>query len=168
MDQQEHWNKQKSRDNSNKLLALIKKKPMSFNALKSELGCTAATLSHHLKILKGDEGGTPLIRKVINEKGKPVYEPIPERSNAIASEIGRYEAIQFIDSLKNPLYSHEPIDNYKTYSIFLEKFNDNDRKISIKTLENMKHLSFALNLLSKGYGLKKGEKGVLIITMIGE
>lgn len=130
MNQNEHWNKQESKENTNKLLELIKTaKRISVKEMRQKLKWSPTTVNAHLHTLK--DGNKPLIRKIIDENGKQVYEINPENINFTDAQLGKFNAFRFIENfMKDPdngiaVDGKEPEWIRKAYT-WIDETNPND------------------------------------------
>jgi hypothetical protein len=123
------------------------------------------TLTEYIKILE--------IERKIESFSKPEdrrntwYRIKPENSPLVNADIGKYEIIQFIDSLKNPIYGYEQQGNVSA-SIFAVKPTVKDRTEAEKSLKT--EVLPVILAEFEGYEeqLKKGEKLVFVVTLEGK
>ena len=98
------WNRD---DNMDKLLLLLKeKKELTFKKLKEGLGVSDPTLTEYVKLLEQ--------QKKIEHFDKPTdrrsqwYRIKEGKENEVKSQVGKYEAINFLRSIQNPVYHYRP------------------------------------------------------------
>ena len=94
----------------NKLLALLKtKKEMTFQQLKEALGVSDPTLAEYIKTLENQKRIENFLKSP--DRRHRWYKIKLESAEEVDAQIGRYEAIKFIEGIQNPLYIYKPSPN---------------------------------------------------------
>jgi len=101
-----HWKKEEAERNENKILRLLSHKDMRFKDLSKEFD-SPTTLTGHLKRLVNKK----IISRYWNEDRKANYYRItPQSMIQVKTQLGKYEVIDFIESIPNPIYIFEEKD----------------------------------------------------------
>ncbi len=103
----EHYKKKLERDNINRLLSYMTEKgSVSFTEGKSFLNVSSVTMASYLTQLLGEHKIEHYyeIQKE-QKKKKEKYRIKKESFEKVNSQVGRHEAIRFIEGILNPVYS---------------------------------------------------------------
>jgi DNA-binding MarR family transcriptional regulator len=158
-----YWKKDEFNENEKKLIDLLSSKPMRNKDLLSKLKWSPSTLTKHLRTLENEKGIIRLVIDAKNHKNR-FYEITPESKDNVNTEIGMYNAIQFIKNLSIPLYGYLKQGNVSV-SIFAEKPTVKNRKIALDEL-NKETLPYMVSLFEgSDEEMKKGEKLVFVVTI---
>ena len=91
-------------DNLNKLLLLLKQhEELTNRDLKEKMGVSDPTLAEYIKTLE-KKGRIEHFFKT-HDRRKRWYRIKPENRQKVEAQLGKYEAIRFIGSISNPVYT---------------------------------------------------------------
>lgn len=112
----EHYKKKQKRDKISELLRFMKEHNfVTFSETKAFLNVSNVTLSEYLRQLLDDE---KIIRCYLKQEGqkkrKKGYQLRTESLPSINSQIGKYEAIKFIEEMAEPIYSYSEGKDHRT------------------------------------------------------
>jgi DNA-binding Lrp family transcriptional regulator len=147
-----------------KLRQLLKDGPLSWGELKEKTQWSLSVLKDRIDIME-NRGEISTTTGKRNGRRKTLYGLANlERSKA---ESGKYKAVQFIQSLSNPVYDVEETDDKKkSVSAFISSVPDDLREKAQENVEKIaKHA--AKTLFFSGKGLKQGQKIAVIFTVKG-
>jgi DNA-binding Lrp family transcriptional regulator len=162
-------NSKTKQENLDKLLAFLQKnKEASFANLQKELGVSNPTLTEYIKELENIE--KPKIEhfdKPEKDRRHTWYRIKSKSSSLVAAQVGKYEAIQFINSLVEPIYGYDKQENVSV-SFFAVKPTVKDRNKAEREMkeELLKPVLEGVKIMSN-YALK-GEKLVFVVTVEGQ
>ena len=161
------WAKQEKRDNLNKILDLLKKNELIFKDLNKVIRVSKPTLSGYIKTLE--------LQSMIEHFDKPEdrrnqwYRIKLGNEKKVESELGKYEAINFIKEIHNPIYVDKK-ETGITGAVFLSEPSDpKDQKmykdISKKALDPIPHVSLLKIIANVRRGLKPGTKMAIVLMI---
>jgi hypothetical protein len=160
-----NWKTRENRKtNLNKLRKIIKEAgEIAYPDILEKMKPTSeVTIADYLKELYNNEE-IESFKKKNEDMRRTFYKP----KEKVDAQIGRYEAIQFIESLQNPLYAKVPIDGI-TISAFAEfseaKNEKSERDFRGEVVADT--CTFASSLTKMKLG--KGEKIALVVTIEGK
>jgi DNA-binding Lrp family transcriptional regulator len=118
----EHHKKKDERENTLKLLTLLKKHgSLSFSQMRSMLDISSPTLSIHLKKLE-DGKAIEQFRLRSADGLHQGYRIRKESAAKVEADIGKFEAVRFIEGIVNPIYIYEPSpDQRKAIAVFMSR-----------------------------------------------
>jgi len=109
-------------DNLNKLLSLLKQHgELSFGDLKQKVGVSEPTLTQYIKISEEQEKIEAFFK--LEDRRKRWYRIKAENREKVEAQLGKYEAIGFIERINDPIFEEREIEKgpYKALiSIFGE------------------------------------------------
>jgi DNA-binding transcriptional ArsR family regulator len=161
-----HWKKEEALRNETRILKLLESNDMRFTELQKNLSdMSPTTLTQHLKKLLERK----LISRYWNEDKKANYYRVdPKSKGQVTGLLGRTKAIQFLKTIRNPMYVYEEEGNLKVAA-----FSTIPANISRKKYENENKAilsKLALRLLKILFRVKtpaKGNKIALVLMIEG-
>ena len=152
------WNK---KDNLNKLLSLLKKhKVLSFKQLRLKLRVSEPTLAEYIKALEQDQQIEHFYKH--KDRRYRYYRIRPENQEKVDSRIRRYEAINFIASMPNPVFVQKG-DNYRSIAGFTWDPTKSDKQLKEMLEKSLQ--SIALRFLPKAL---PNQKTAIVIMIAGD
>ena len=159
----EHYKKRIERENLNKLLSLLKQyENMQFRELKKELGVSSPTLSAYFRKLRNQiecfrfEGEDRRIKR---------YRIRPENKKEVETQLAKYEAINFIERMSNPIYIYDKSeDESRAMALFSSVPPRENREAWEKEVKKQTRLGLLLKFFPR---LKKECDMALVITVRG-
>jgi hypothetical protein len=153
------------KDNLSKLLSLLEKhKELTFGGLKEGLSVSEPTLTGYIKTLEDEEEKIEHFFKPGDRKHK-WYRVKPQNRQLVEAQLGKYEAITFIESLSKPIYVYEPMPNRKGAVAAFANIPGKSRQVVEMILRGAAR-GYA-PILAKTTRLSKGEKMALVIMVSG-
>lgn len=132
----EHYKKKSERENINKLLSLLKNHgKLRFYDLKEKLRVSSPTLSQYLKELEGD-GKIETFHVKGEDRRIRWYRIKPENRKNVETQLGKYEAIRFIEGISNPIYSYVE-DGEKAIAVFMSGIDQRVERLAQKMADQM-------------------------------
>ncbi len=124
----EHYKKKQECDNINRLLSYIKEKgSVSFTEGKAFLNVSSVTMSSYLKkLLEEKKIEHYYVLEPGKKRRKERYRIKPENQDKVNAQIGKYEAIKFIEGISNHIYVYREKDG-KAIAAFISQI---DKEIS--------------------------------------
>lgn len=152
------WNK---KDNLDKLLFLLKKhKVLSNKQLRLKMKVSDPTLAEYVRVLEADQQIEHFFKH--NDRRFRYYRIKPENQEKVESRIRRYEAINFIASMPNPVFVQKG-DSSKSIAGFTHDPTKSDKQL--KRLLESALSSFAFKFLPKA---EPNQKTAIVIMIAGE
>jgi DNA-binding Lrp family transcriptional regulator len=153
------------KDNLTKLLFLLEKhKELTFGVLKEELRVSEPTLTEYIKTLEDKEKKIEHFFKLGDRKHK-WYRIKPQNRQLVEAQLGKYEAITFIENLSKPIYVYEPMPNRKGAVAAFANIPSKPRQVVETILRGT--VKGSTPILAKVSKLSKGEEIALVIMMSG-
>lgn len=134
----EHYKKKAKRDKLSELLGLLKQHgKLRSSALEEKLGVSSPTLSAYLRELKRENKIEDLTVK--NEDGRfKWYRIKPESKKHVDAELGKFEAIRFIDAISDPIYCYEEDkDGGKAIAAFVSRIDPRVDRVAEKMTDQI-------------------------------
>jgi hypothetical protein len=132
-----NWRAKSNRDdNLDKLLKLLKeKKELTFKDLKNGLQVSDPTLTEYVKLLEKQNKIEHFDKP--RDRRSQWYRIKPEKESIVHSQIGKYEALSFIKSIHNPIYSYRTSEQGKSVAIFCGALDTVNRQTQEKALDRI-------------------------------
>lgn len=130
MGKTEHYKKDIERDNLHQVMGLLKKNDkLRFGDMEKLLPFSRVTISKHLREL---EESNEIERFRVKGEDRRIewYRIKPESLRKVEASLGRHDAVQFIKSFSNPVYSYkESKDGQKAIAAFMSlPLREDERK----------------------------------------
>ena len=154
----EHYKKKQERDNINRLLAYMKEKgPLTFTEGKKFLNVSSATMTSYVDQLRGHE----IEHYYILEKGRrrERYRLKKESFDSVSAQVGRYEAVKFIQNIPNPAYGYRQDGNKAIAAIMAVKPTENRKKVEAAIQKTISTIMIKLLRLPK-------DRQVAVVIMV--
>ena len=127
-----HYKEKGKRENEDRFLALLKEHGnLQFYELKAKLDVSSPTLTSYIKHLER-EGKIEEFRKADDYRRVRRYRLKKEKMDEINWQVGRYEAIKFIQEIDNPVYA-----NYRKGNKAIAAFSSVPAKGNRESYEKM-------------------------------
>jgi len=156
-----HWKTEQSKNNRYRIVKLLSETgPHRFTELQARLHISAPALNSHLKELEGEETVERFWDKT---KEAAVYRINSRSQEAVNAQVRGYEAIQFIEELRNPISFYQPITDGKGDVALFASLPGKNRQIAEVVLRAI------VNSACKTFGLvpslSEGERVAVIVTL---
>ena len=151
-----NWAKHDKEKNLNILLSLLKEhKEQTFKSLSEGLKVSNPTLTEYIKLLE-EQGKIERFNKA-GDRRNQWYRIKPESEEQVTKQLGKYEAIHFIEQIQNPIYNYKAEKGIAGAIFLSEPSDQKDRKMYEdipKTVLNipglLKTIKFATRTLKSG------------------
>jgi DNA-binding HxlR family transcriptional regulator len=153
MSKTEHYKKDIERENLYQVMGLLKKNDkLKFGDMEKLLPFSRVTLSKHLRELE-ESNRIERFRVKGEDRRIEWYRIKPESLRKVEASLRRYEAVKFIESFSNPIYSYkESKDGKKAIAAFVSLPGQESRKIAQSAVDKV--VSGNLRLMGLGSMLK--------------
>jgi DNA-binding Lrp family transcriptional regulator len=168
MSKVEHYKKKTERENLNRLLSLLKQYGrLRSDELKEKLGVSSPTLAHYIKQLEEKERIEHIYIEGEDRRFR-YYRIKPKNFENVEAQLGKYEAIRFVEKISNPLYVYrESNDKKKAIAPFISPLGqpklDTVMKASVTQI-----VSYNLNSISKLLRLPNQQNMAIVIMVKGK
>ena len=129
-------------DNHRKLLSLLREhEQLTFGDLKNKLSVSEPTLTEYIKDLEEENWIEPFFKP--EDRRQRWYRIKVESKEKVDSQLGKYEAIKFIEGIPNPIYIHRE-KGKRAIGIFMSPEGNNiaiQKKMAEKVADS--YLGFA-------------------------
>ncbi len=140
---------------------------LTFSSLREKLGVSEPTLTKYIKSLEAKSEIEAFVKP--QNRREKWYRIKPENKERVNTQLAKYEAIQFIEEIPEPIYVHE---NVRDKGITVEAFASIPREPKKVVEEVLGGIvsGFAMALRTRWLvrKLSKGEKVAIFITMSGD
>ena len=125
MAKMEHYKKKVKRDKLSELLGLLKQHGrLRSSVLEKKLGVSSPTLSAYLRELKRENKIEEDLTVKDEDRRKKFYRIKSESQKDVEAELGKFEAIRFIDAISDPVYCYEEDkDGGKAIAAFVSRID---------------------------------------------
>jgi DNA-binding MarR family transcriptional regulator len=154
------WNRD---DNMNKLLHLLKEHTeLTFKDLKNGLQVSDPTLTEYVKLLEQQNKIEHFDKP--GDRRSQWYRIKQESETEVQTQLGKYEAVRFIKSIYNPIYSYHPSEHGKSIAAFCGALDTVNRK------QQQKMVDAIVNHIPLGWLKlpKPSQKMAVVIMVEGE
>jgi len=156
-----HWKKTESTRNEQLILKILNEfQPMRFNELYGKINdvsnISQPTLSKHLKQL-----GEKIEHYWDKKKNALCYRIKPESREKVETELGRFEALRFIEEIYNPVYYYHP------GKVSVAAFSSVSATMNRKEWEGkVKSIVERMATMSKFIPLLKTDQKIAVVLMV--
>lgn len=149
-------------ENLNRLLLLLKHHgEITFKDLKEKMGVSDPTLTDYIKTLEKQEKIEHFFKA--RDRRKRWYRIRKERTKLVETQLGKYEALKFVEEIDNPIYLYEQSkDGSRAMALFSSVPPTENREVWEKDLRK----KTKLRLLLKVFPRLKKECDIALVIMV--